>query len=169
MSEQLQTLAELEKTPTTHFLLQLGGLSRPHCNTDGLLTVCTILVQEEPESTDSQAPLALPNHGAPSTVLVTKGQERILSVPPHSENLDVCPANACSEAAWDWPVEAQGQPFQGNLWSIAGFLKLTVTQILCASPSGHAHSSWERRAFLRGYYLDATCHESPLASTFTAP
>ncbi|KAM7315979.1 hypothetical protein ACRRTK_025049 [Alexandromys fortis] len=52
-------------------------------------------------------------------------------------------AELTAETARDWPVQARGHPFQVQLSSSVRFLRPTVTRVLCASATGHVHSSRE--------------------------
>ncbi|KAM7315958.1 hypothetical protein ACRRTK_025028 [Alexandromys fortis] len=52
-------------------------------------------------------------------------------------------AELTAETARDWPVQARGHPFQVQLSSSVRFLRPTVIRVLCASATGHVHSSRE--------------------------
>ncbi|KAM7315957.1 hypothetical protein ACRRTK_025027 [Alexandromys fortis] len=52
-------------------------------------------------------------------------------------------AELTAETARDWPVQALGHPFQVQLSSSVRFLRPTVIRVLCASATGHVHSSRE--------------------------
>ncbi|KAM7315961.1 hypothetical protein ACRRTK_025031 [Alexandromys fortis] len=102
----------------------------------------------------------LPNHVASSIVhiLVTDSGTRLPSSldPNEEERVQgalliqkawmfawLVHAELTAETARDWPVQARGHPFQVQLSSSVRFLRPTVTRVLCASATGHVHSSRE--------------------------